>query len=288
MDFTKFGLMVLALSGALASIACAQSTTAPDYDYAKAPPTDYGAGYKVIMVNQHQEHEVAPRFDDGGQNPVRLALSYPLIAAPLTPDTSAYNAAIKALIPRWWKDIGGPADNSQAADPGTDYSLVCTPGAGVGNEVGPPLERMLPGVISMSCSSYVFPHGNAHGGGNYWGFNWLVPQHRPVQPEDIFTPNSGWLKALTALANAARGTNLPAGMPKLDYADRHRWVLGADGLGLNFSTSEFFGFSNGGGGSVTLIGWSQLARYLRKGGIVPPTDWSAAGVSDLFPNLSQP
>lgn len=100
---------------------------------------------------------------------------------------------------------------------------------------------MLPGTISMSCSAYFNPHGNGHGGGYYWGFNWLVAQRRPIEPEDIFTPDSGWLKALTALANKDRGSDLASFAPKLDYADRHRWVIGADGMGLNYSMGEFAG-----------------------------------------------
>jgi hypothetical protein len=285
MGLVRFGLVILLLSGCFLGAADAQAPSDSGKQVADTP-RDYGAGYKIVMVSQHQEHAVQKSDlleDSDHPGPVQLQLYYPLIAAPLTPAAIAYNAEMKGLIARWWKDIGGPKDNSQTADPNTDYWISCTPGAGIGNGEGPPFERMLPGVISMSCSASAFPHDSNYSGGLFWGFNWLVAQRRPITPGDIFTPNSVWLKALTALVNTDRGGDLPSYAPKLDYADRHRWVIGADGLGLNYSANDFVGQSQGGAGSVDLIGWDKLEPYLRKGGIVPQSDWSAKGVSDLFP-----
>lgn len=135
---------------------------------------------------------------------------------------------------------------------------------------------MLPGVISMSCLGGVEPREAAHGEGSYSGFNWLVSQRRPIRASDVFTPNSGWLKALTALVNTDRQAEPAAPwIHALDFADTRHWVVGADGLGLAYSDAEFSGFEEGGEGGVDLIPWSKLAPYLRKDGIVPQADWSA-------------
>jgi len=129
----------------------------------------------------------------------------------------------------------------------------------------------------MTCSVYAFPLDAAHGGGSYSGFNWLVSQHRLVRASDIFIKNAGWLKALTALADADRQDlgNLPSWAPKLDFADTRHWVLGADGLGLAYSAAQFTGFEEGGLGGVDVIPWAKLTPYLRKDGIVPQSDWTA-------------
>lgn len=92
-------------------------------DDVSAPPTDFGAGYKIIMFNQDREHAPAADDDSDQQGPVKLAIEYPLIASPLTPQAKFYNAAIAQFIPRWWKDFGGPKDNSQTADPNTIFPL---------------------------------------------------------------------------------------------------------------------------------------------------------------------
>lgn len=140
MDYIRLGLTAFALSGCLIAAAAAQQDDIFSDEYFTAPPTDYGAGYKMIMVKQHQEHASGKGYDDTPT--VTLNLSYPIISSPLTPDAIAYNETIKELIGRWWKDIGAPQDNSQKADPGTDYTLICTPGAGIGNGESSPLERM--------------------------------------------------------------------------------------------------------------------------------------------------
>jgi hypothetical protein len=126
----------------------------------------------------------------------------------------------------------------------------------------------------MSCVASVQSHEtNVANGGFAWGYNWLVAQHRPIQPEDIFSSNSDWRRALTVLVDADRGKAPWAG--KLNIADTHHWVLGSDGLGFAFSNSDFTGYFSPCEGCVDVIPWSKLAPYLRKGGIVPQSDWSA-------------
>lgn len=242
-------------------------------------PTDYGAGYKLVMINQHQEYAPGPNSDPGFGD-IKLSRQYPSIVPPLTPDAQAYNNYIKALIMRWWHDTGSPLNNSVEADPDTDRALACEP-------VGEPIEegafsapagmRMLPNVISMTCGFIYYIHGLPHARGIFWGFNWLVSQRRPIRPLDVFRPDSGWLRALTMLVNADRSAgdnNSDIPLAKLDYADSHRWVLTNFGLGLSYSAEEFENCVCGGLPAFDVIPWSKLAPYLRKGGIVPESDWS--------------
>ena len=278
MGFVRLGLMVLLLSGCFVAVAHAQFDDSTEVDDAQLPPADYGAGYKMIMVHQHQEHAPGPGADPFGEGQITLDLLFPVIADPRTAEAKNYNTAIRQIIHQWWKTIGGPKDNSQSADPGTGYNLNCVP-VGEPEAYGqPPADQMLPGVISMSCvaAADLLASGTANGG-LAWGYNWLLAQHRPIQPDDIFAPNSGWLKALTLLLDADRKRfGLAPWATKLDAADRHHWFLGSAGLGFAYSNSEFSGYASPCEGCFDVIPWSKLAPYLRKGGVVPQADWSAA------------
>ncbi len=273
----RFGFFILPafIGCAVAHGAIAQSIT--DTKPAKLDPVDFGAGYKMAIAGFDQQHAAnIPDDPDAPPNPTTLHLSYPLIASPLTPEAKVYNNAITQLIRLWWADIGAPKDNSQQTDPYTDYALDCAPGGALPPEGGPGvqvIELMLPGVISITCHGYLFPHGGAHGGSSDWGFNWIVSKRRAVQPDDIFVANSGWLKALTALANSYRQDAAPWSK-KLDFADRHHWVLGANGFGLTYTIGEFVGYSEGGVGMFAIIPWSKLKPYLNPHGIVPQSDWN--------------
>lgn len=279
MGFVRLGLAVLLLSGCFLGVAHAQMDDSAQVDESQLPSTDYGAGYKIIIFHQHQEHAPGSGDDQSGQGPITLDKTYPVIASAFTQDAQAYNDYINWTISRWWSDIDGPLNNTVVADSDTDISLDCEP---VG--LPPPIDVrtpagavMLPGVIAMSCGANQYQLGAAHGGGTYWGFNWLLAEHRPIGPLDVFTPNSGWLKALASLVNADRNANDNGASPlsKLDFADSHHWVLRSDGLGLTYSDGDFENCECGGDGTLDVIPWSKLAPYLRKDGIIPRADWSA-------------
>ena len=248
----------------------------------KLPPTDYGAGYKIVIIHQHQKHTPGPEDDPFGNGPIKLDRTYPLIASPPTPDTQAFDTEMQRRAAQWWAAMDAPKDNSTAADPVTDYSLDCEP---VGlpppaDSPSPDNARMLPGVISMACGTYVYPHGAGHGGGEYWGFNWIVSAHRDITASDVFAPNTSWRAALTAAANAIRPAAPSWGLQKLDFTDPSHWVLERGGLGLSYSYWQFAGYIDGGCGYFALIPWAKLAPYLRKDGIVPRADWSATAMPE--------
>jgi hypothetical protein len=278
MGLVRLGLAVLMLSGCFAGVARAQT------DESKLPPTDYGAGHPVIMFNHTQAHPLGAGVDTGEGNAITLTEAYPLMAQPLTPDAQAYNAYSSGMMSRWWRDIGGPKDNSVAADPDTDYTIDCEatgPNVPIVDNQLPSTPEMLPGVISMVCIGSSVPHMQSPSDGRismagvlWWGANWLVAQHRPVKASDIFIANSGWLKAATAIADADRDTTRGP-LQKLDYADSHRWVLTNEGLGFAFRQCEFNNFCFNDEGYLEVIPWSKLASYLRKDGIIPRADWSA-------------
>jgi hypothetical protein len=285
MGSAKLGLMALILSACFIGTAYAQDAADSDDASYNTAPQDYGAGYQMIVIHQHKEHPIGPDVDPGWGPVIKLDKAYPVISSPLTADAKFYNADIGALMPRWWRGVDGPPNNSLAADSAWDISLDCEP---VGQQLPvdgpvPANAVMLPGVISISCGSYNYMHGAAHGGGFYWGFNWLVAQHRPIKPLDIFAPNSGWLEALTALVDASRnaGNNMPGmKLAKLDFADTHHWVLMTAGLGLTYAHTEFGNCECGGEGMLYVIPWSKLSPYLRKDGIVPQKYWQPAPASN--------
>jgi len=246
-------------------------------DESKLPPTDYGAGYKIVVFQKLREHPPGPEDDQYGQGPIKLGITYPLIASPLTQEAKAYNAKMEQMVVKWWN---GPPDNTTASDPDANVWLDCQP---VG--LDPPVDsrlpaglHMVPGVISAACDHYVFFLGAAHGGGTNWGFNWLVQKRRQLQASDIFNMKTGWLLALSTAANADRsgvGQNSYADHT-LDFSDTSHWVVTSGGLGLTYSWREFGGFEAGGAGMYDVISWSKLTPFLRKGGIVPQSDWSSA------------
>ncbi len=221
-------------------------------------------------------HPSIPHRNFGYNFDVQLLLSYQLIAAPLSQDAMVYNSKFKKLFIQWWGDIGGPNYTSQVADPDTDYNLICDPRARFNYEgkqsEARPVESMLPGVISLYCLGYVYPH-DTHRHFYQWGFNWLVAKRRPITPRDIFIPNSGWLNAIIADAHKERAF-IP--LKGIDYADRHHWLLGSMGLGYLYGHDELpSGAINNQAIYFALIPWSKLRPYLNPHGIVPKADWKA-------------
>jgi len=131
---------------------------------------------------------MAPGPDDNfdGQGPINLDKTYPQIADPLNAGANLFNAEMRRLAAKWWEAMGAPKDNKQTSDPDTNFSLNC-------ETVGlpPPVDasspenaEMLPGVISVACGRYIDGLGTAHGGGENWGFNWILREGRTVRAGD--------------------------------------------------------------------------------------------------------
>ncbi len=258
----------LALPLFMPGIAAAQT------DESTLPATDYGAGYKIIIFHRHQEHPPAPNSDLDGQGPIKLDLTYPIIASPHTPGAELFNAAMKRMSATWWEAIGAPKDNKTASDPDTDISLNCEP-VGLPPPVDgntPPNAQMLPGVISVACGYYMYGHGYAHGAGDNWGLNWIVLKRRALRASDIFNVKTNWLTALTDLVDADRGSP-PENLRTLDFSDTSHWVVSSVGLGFTYSDAAFANVEDGGMGTIDFIPWSNLDPYLRQDGVVPRADW---------------
>ncbi len=267
--FRDFGLSLLIFLAAHA----ARAQTDPN----TPPSTDYGAGYEMVMVTQDQQHALGSGVDPSWGSTIKLDKTYPLISSPLTPDAKAFNAEIDKILPEWWN---GPTDNKVQSDPDTDITLDCEP-AGEDPPVDgkfPDAGGMLPGVISVACMNYSYMHGAPHGGGTFWGFNWLVHERRRVKADDIFAPHTQWLKAFAALLNADQNANGPPAFPvdgSSEFGDPSHWVVAINGLGFIDSCAGLYGFDDGGQGAFVLIPWSQLRPYLNPHGIVPQVDWNA-------------
>jgi hypothetical protein len=246
-------------------------------DESKLPPTDYGAGYKLIVLNQSQESPPDANADPIDHAPDKFERTFPVISAPTTAETKAFDAAMLKMI----------ASNGNGGTEDSDLSIDCEPvglAAPVDSRVPTGL-AMIPGVISAACRSYLYLHGAPHGYGSNWGFNWLVFQRREIRASDIFDTKTGWLAALNKSAKAdqsAAGQTAGSSDP-LNLADTSHWVVTTGGLGITYSWSEFAGEEDGGAGMLDAISWSKLAPFLRKDGIIPKSDWSAAtpDINDL-------
>ena len=250
--------------------ASAEARTSPD-----ASAVDDGAGYKIVIIEQQQNHPLGAGVDTGFGDAVEFSKTYPLIASPLTQDANAFNAKIRTMLPKWWN---GPSDNTQKSDPDTDITLVCQPTGEPPPVDGksPDAGGMLPGVISMACMNDRYRHGALHGGGRYWGFNWLVDARRRLKASDVFAPGTAWKTPLAALLDADRNANGTPAVPlrPLNVADPGHWVVARNGLGFIYAYAEFFGAEDGGAGAFDLIPWSKLRPYLNPHGIVPRQDWN--------------
>ncbi|WBO58935.1 hypothetical protein GT370_17845 [Acidocella sp. MX-AZ03] len=139
--------------------ASAEARTSPG-----ASAVDDGAGYKLVIIEQQQNHPLGAGVDTGFGDAVEFSKTYPLIASPLTQDANAFNAEIRTMLPKWWN---GPSDNTQKSAPDTDITLVCQPTGEPPPVDGksPDTGGMLPGVISMACMNDRYRHGALHGGG---------------------------------------------------------------------------------------------------------------------------
>jgi hypothetical protein len=101
--FVRLGLAVVLFLGCFLSMAHAQADDSAQADEAQLPPTDYGAGYKVTIFYPHQEHESGPGYDQDEPGPVKLDITHPLIASPLTPEADTFNTKMQQMVAN-----GGP------------------------------------------------------------------------------------------------------------------------------------------------------------------------------------
>jgi hypothetical protein len=244
--------------------------------YEPANEVTNNLGYTISEYIRHREHN-DPSDPYSNYGPVILDQTIPLIESPSSYLARTYNVALLRLAAKWWITLGGPPDNLASSDPSTDVWLDCE-AVGfqppVDNYTAKPDDEMLPNVISASCGIYRNVHGGAHGGGIYWGFNWILNQGREIRASDVFRTNSNWQSALTTALYPA-GVTLADGMKVPDLSNTAHWVLETKGLGLTYSMNEFSGTEDGGLGAFALVSWSTLKRYLKPGGIVPRKYWNA-------------
>ena len=276
MGLVRLGLVVLLSTVWSMGVAHAQMDDRTQVAESQLPPTDYGAGYKIIIFHQRLEHPPGLGDDQFKQGPITLDSTYPLIASPLTADAKKFNAEMHQLAGKWQS---GQQYNTTDLDSDFDVTSDCEP---VGLSPPPDVDgiipsglRMVPGVVSDACEVYSYMLGAAHGGGDYWGFNWLLHARRVMRASDIFDVRTKWLEALTKKVNADRSAGFNGVQFPLDVSDTTHWIVTTEGLGLTYPDSYFSGFEEGGEGMYDLIPWSKLAPYLRKDGIVPQADWSA-------------
>lgn len=170
-------------------------------------------------------------------------LSWPRIDSPQTPATQRFNEAARRAAP----------PENDLMDAAVDYTIAYA---------GPTL-------ISVRFETYSYAPGAAHPNGGAEALNLLMDAGRPLEPGDVFTPDSGWEEFLVAQASKGLADVFAEfGEPPRDAQLRDAvvkprlWVISEEGLTLLFPP-----YALGGpyalGAQQVHIRWSQLEPYLR-------------------------
>ncbi len=168
---------------------------------------------------------------DNGTRPgfVTDHVAYPQIDTPVTPATTAWNAAQRKDAPGQLADSDEPEEASEDDD--VDYTLVCAN------------DRF----ISLQVDGQEYTHGTPHGQYSHDAHNAvLVPAMRKMGASDIFAAGAPWKARLPALFLAAwrNGGPEPDAPPSVKEAivaaavDPGRWLVTPEGLQIAFSEGE--------------------------------------------------
>jgi len=180
----------------------------------------------------------------GDNGHARHQLSYPRIDQPITPFTILWNqAAIQA-------DSVSGCDSGKG-DTWTGYSL------------GLVTSRL----ISVTWTVYEYCHGTPHGfDSSSVETQILLPTPHPLQPDDLFRPDSAWREQLTTLLLAELRNAAVAGQYDLAWLDEaviantvpdpQHWLVRSNGLAIQFDTYEL-GLGRSFNPDVT-IPWTSL------------------------------
>ncbi len=189
------------------------------------------------------------RNDDGGRPGfVTDHVAYPQIDMPVTPATTAWNAAQRKDAPGELAGSDDPDDTS-SEDDDTDYTLACAN------------ERF----ISLQVDEQQYTHGTPHGQYSHDAHNAvLVPAMRKMGANDIFAAGAPWKARLPGLFVAAwrNGDPEPDAPPSVKEAivaaaaDPGRWLVTPEGLQIAFSEGEA-GCHACDPGPIT-VGWAAL------------------------------
>ena len=191
--------------------------------------------------------------DDQGGRPgyVTDHVAYPQIDTPVTPATTAWNAAQRKDAASGELQGSDDPDATGNEDDDTDYTLACAN------------ERF----ISLQVDQQEYTHGTPHGQYSHDTQNAvLAPAMRKMGANDFFAAGSTWKARLPPLFVAAwlRNGADPEAPPSVKEAieaaaaDPGRWLVTPEGLRIAFSEGEV-GCHACDPGPIT-VGWAALKR----------------------------
>lgn len=190
--------------------------------------------------------------------PVDLQFLVPQVVRPETLTTKEFNKDVRSFALGVWSTAGGPLFSKPKSDGCWNVDVDYSP-----NPI--PTD----GVISIAFSWGNSVHGNVHGEGGTYDFNWNVAAGRPIQVVDIFDPNTDWKTPLVKQVNAhLQSQNFSTSYTEVVALDINRWAILKAGLRVDSDTDEFGPFMFG--AVAVTIPWTDLKPYLKKGGLVSP------------------
>jgi len=212
---------------------------APEYGRRIAQLAQAGVRVGPYVFNR-VDFQSATRLqkDDGAGDVPGFAtdhVAFAQIDAPVTPATTAWNAAQRLDPPTPDTGDDGADRSSDDDDPASDNDADFT--------IGCASERF----ISLSKTTAYFVHGSAHGGYDHEVRNVVfAPGMRKMTANDVFAANSGWKTRLPGLFwNAyARDPEAAKDFPAIKEAilesgaNPDRWLLTPAGLQISFDADE--------------------------------------------------
>jgi hypothetical protein len=262
-------LLSLALTASCCTIANASTYTQPQEQFSAMNPNRFKLNSFVFGNTKWTDSfpvSAQALADSGmsGSPPIQLIQNIPQILRPLTPQTIAFNHAIKDFAASIWATAGGPLRTQSREDMSSDYELDYIPNA-----------NALPGIISIFFTLSNWTHVAAHGEWKNIDFNWNVAKSRQIIPGDIFNHAADWKLGVSTMGLKAFSDLLQDSYDTPDaeswegaFADPQSWALLKSGLRVDTSAYEIGGY--GGASPSAVIPWAALKPYLRPDGLVQP------------------
>lgn len=181
----------------------------------------------------------------------------PQFVIPLTPQTFAFNQAIRTVVEaqlEWYRTHRD----------GPDDGFALTTGVGVlnGDGVNETWNELSSNVISVCINRTFRPNGSQIVLSHEFWFNWVLGKQRLLVPSDIFDPTKNWQQAVVNFThNTWQGQKVPDSVVLKAVEDTSRWELDRGEISFHFTDD-----------SGNTIPWAILKPYLNKAGFVHVLD----------------
>ncbi len=187
-------------------------------------------------------------------------------ASSTEPQWAAWNSAVVPAMIQAVNTNGGSSarDWNGVVQPGVDRSVTVT------------VERANAQWIAAAIDDFYDGHG-AHPTDNSSEFYWMLAAQRPLKPEDVFLPNSGWdtwmEKRLDSYLQQALDSNgnderqyKPSDLPGI-VTNARNWKLEPNSFSIFFQPYQVACYACT--PDPLTIKWSDLKPYLQPGFVLP-------------------